>query len=536
MASNRRPLPTTRRELLIAGTLAASAAYVPTAWGARLLDAPARVGAGRFRDGVASGEPTADGITLWSRLTTDHARSGAQLIVAEDEGLTRTVATAVVGTSQTVDGSLKTRITGLKPHTTYYYAWRSREDVSPTGRTRTAPPADSDIPVRLAYSSCQNYPTGFFTGHADAAKLDDLDLYVQLGDYQYERASMPGNGRTVAGGSVDLASYRALMKLYRADKDLRELHRVHPWIHTWDDHEVANDYTDNAPAPSALQKAAGYRVSFEWMPRMTMPSERYRVYGNRGLGRMCDVFLLDLRQYRTGEGDGQPRRIAGRAQLDALKAHLTASRARWKIVGTPVQLSPLEIAGQPLNPDAWDGFVDERKELLDHIAAGGISNVVFLTGDIHVFMANQVLAQADAGRSIATEFVGGSVTSSGIDSVLGVTPTTVRLANPWIKHFNGMDHGYGRVDLGADAAKVTYRVAAIDRPDAAARTLATFTQPLGANDFTQDGGAAIRAASEGDLPAPLTPRQLRSEAARTTALKVRRQRLERVLRAHGADR
>ena len=518
-----RPKILTRRELVAAGTLLTAAAYVPPAWG-RLLDEKAAVGPGTFEDGVASGEPAADAVTFWGRLTTERPRSGAKLIVAEDEGLTRTVATVVVPTGRAIDGSLKTRVTGLKPNRFYFYKWQSADDTSPTGRTKTAPALDSDVPLALAYSSCQRYPTGFFNGHAEAAALPDLDLYLFLGDYTYEYGPESGARPDDAIPTVDLRSYREVNKLYRADAGLRELHRRHPTVHIWDDHEVADNYSDNAPRPSDLQRTAGYRASFEWMPRMVMPSDRFRIYRQTLLGRQAEVILLDQRQYRTGDGDGQPRRLLGDAQLEFFLGRLRSSTARWKLVANQVMIAPLKAGNQPINPDQWDGYVDDRKRVLDTIADNKLSDVVFLTGDIHTYMANQVLRNADSGPSIATEYIGGSITSEGVPDANGALEAAVMAGNPWIKQFNGTAKGYAQVGLTSQAAKVTYRVSDITKPGAPHSTLAAYTQPLGANDFTRDGGGAVPI----NAPAPPSPtgRAVRSAAAPTAALAARRRTYE----------
>ncbi|HEY2636735.1 MAG TPA: PhoD-like phosphatase N-terminal domain-containing protein, partial [Solirubrobacteraceae bacterium] len=146
----------TRRELI--GATAAGAAFAagPPAWAKRILGGHAGVGPGRFLDGVASGEPSSSAVTFWSKLTTSRPSSGARLVVATDENLSRTVATAVVPTGRSIDGTLKARIGGLKPHSRYYYVWESGEDVSPVGRTQTLVPAGSVQPQTLAISSCQS--------------------------------------------------------------------------------------------------------------------------------------------------------------------------------------------------------------------------------------------------------------------------------------------------------------------------------------------------------------------------------------------
>jgi len=520
-----RPKILTRRELVAAGSLLTAAAYVPPAWG-RLLAEKAFVGPGTFEDGVASGEPAPDAVTFWGRLTTERSRSGAKLIVAEDEGLTRTVATVVVPTGRAIDGALKTRVTGLAPNRFYFYLWQSADAISPVGRTKTAPVADSDVPLNLAYSSCQNYPVGFFNGHVEAAALEDLDLYMFLGDYTYEYGPRAGKvpGRDKPTPSLDLRSHRETIKLYRADPGLRELHRRHPIVHIWDDHEVADNYTENNPAPSTLQRTAGYRASFEWLPRMVMPSDRFRIYRETILGRQAEVILLDQRQYRTGDGDGQPRRLLGDAQLQHFVDRLKGSRARWKIVANGVMIAPLKAGVAPVNLDQWDGYPADRKRVLDTIADNVIDDVVFLTGDIHTYMANQVLRNADNGLPIATEYIGGSITSEGLPDSGGVLETAVLTGNPWIKQFNGAAKGYAQVGLTQEAARVTYRVSDITRAGAPHSTLAAYTQPAGVNDFTRDAGGVgpVNAAA----PAAPTGREVRSGAAPTAALAKRRRRYE----------
>lgn len=522
MPAKSSPRVLTRRRLLVQGSAAgATLAFVPSAWG-RLLTKNAAMGPGTFTDGVASGEPAADAITFWSRLTTDRPVSGARLVVATDEGLDNTVATVVVPTRRTIDNSLKTRVGGLDPDTVYFYGWESKQGNSPVGRTKTAKPASSAAATRMAFSSCQNYPVGFFNGHQEAAALDPLDLYLFLGDYQYEY----DNTETREDGfaTVDLQSYRDRYKIYRADKGLREVHRTQPIVHIWDDHEVEDNYTENNPRPSDLQRAAGYRVSFEWLPRMQFPGEQFRIYNRFQHGRMADVILLDQRQYRTGDGDGQPRQLLGRPQLNFLKTRLKESPSTWKIVGNQVMIAPLLVGaggvGQELNPDQWDGYDAEKDELLDFIAAEEIKNVVFLTGDIHTYMSNEVPqrpAPAGTYTPVASEYIGGSITSSG----LPLPSESVNAANPWIKYFNGADHGYAQIELTAEEASVTYRVSDIQVEGAENRTVSKWRQPVNTNTPIQDAGS--RAFRSG----PLAPEQPTSDNAENLALRKRRARWER---------
>jgi alkaline phosphatase D len=516
----------TRRELTFAGSGLLLAAQVPNAWGARLLSTKAAVGRGTFEDGVASGDPAPDAVVFWGRLTTEQQRSGAELVVAEDPDLKRTVATAIVPTSRSVDGALKARITGLKPDTVYHYVWRSADDVSPVGRTKTAPAPDSDAPLRLAFSSCQNYPVGFFTGHQDAAKLDVLDLYLFLGDYTYEYGPETGftPERGVPAPTVDLKSYRERLKMYRADPGLRELHRLHPVAHIWDDHEVADNYSDNGPRPSDLQRAAGYKASFEWLPRLPSAGQRYGIHRTYRLGRMADVILLDQRQYRTGDGDGRPRSMLGEQQQAWFLEQLRTSAARWKIVANQAMFVPLGVAGAGVNNDQWDGYPEDQAAVRATLA--GVPNTIFVTGDIHTYFTARVLAQGSSGPSVATEFVGGSITSSGFPGLAGVESAAITAANPWITYTNGADHGYAQLDLAADAATVRYRVGPISTPTATMRTLAEYRQPTGANDYET---VSQQPSGVPTLAAPRTGAAVRSQTA-DGALARRRRRHEKLVR------
>jgi phosphodiesterase/alkaline phosphatase D-like protein len=515
----------TRRQLVVAGSGAHAGAYVTPSWARRLVSVDARIGPGSFADGVASGEPATDAITLWSRLTTEAQRSGARLVVARDEGLTQVVRTVVVPTSASVGGALKARVDGLEPDTVYHYAFESADGHSDVGRTKTAPPPDSDTPLRLGASSCQNWPAGFFTGHRDAAQ-QELDIYCFLGDYTYEYGPETGSqaGRDDPAPSTDLESYRAKLKLYRSDAGLRELHRLNPVTHIWDDHEVADNYSDNDPRPSDLQRANGYQASFEWLPRLADPTERYRIYRSHRVGQL-EVFLLDQRQYRTGDGDAQPRSILGRKQLDWLKAQLAASTARWKVIANQAMYVPLGAAGQGVNSDQWDGYPDDRRELLDVLKR--TPNTIFLTGDIHTFFTARVLENLSTGPPVATEYVCGGITSSGFPSLSGATTVAIQAANPWITYANGTDHGYGLLDLGTAETRIAYRAAAIDTPDAEARDLCVYRQPAGANDYetvTQGEARSER------FPAPPPPAALRSAGAPNRALAARRRAHERLER------
>jgi phosphodiesterase/alkaline phosphatase D-like protein len=478
----------TRRELIGAAAAGAAFAAVPPAWAKRILSTRAGVGPGTFLDGVASGEPSTTAVTFWSKLSTTRPTSGARLIVARDEDMRRTVATAVVPTGRSIDGTLKARIGGLKPHSRYYYVWESGDDVSPVGRTQTLVPPTSNQPQLLAISSCQHYSFGYFRAHADAA-AQDLDLCVFLGDYIYEvkRQPSPNEPRIDPIEATDLRSYRAKYRLYRGDDGLRELHRLHPAVHIWDDHEVANNYTDNRPAPSPMQRAAAYRVAFEWLPRNVFPRERFRIFKRISLGAHADLFLLDERQYRSVNADGNPVLILGERQMQWLIAGLKASKAQWKIIANQVVIAPMDF-GSGQGEDSWGGYDDSRTRLLGEIERAGISNVVFYTGDAHVFMMNLLASDANvfrddpSHRPSAIEYVGGSVTSQASDRA----EAEVQAQNPWIRMYNGTNHGYALVSASGSDLVTEYRRSELTNPIGGTATFERFTQPAGSNSPTRE--------------------------------------------------
>jgi len=478
--------PTTRRELVVAATATALTAAVPPVWG-RMTSRRARLGPGRFLDGVASGEPSPTAVTFWSKLRTDRPRGGARLIVATDEGLDDVVATAVVPTGPGIDNTLKTRIGGLEPATEYFYAWESTSDHSPTGRTRTRPPDDSATGVRVGYSSCQHYSFGYFSPHQHAA-AEELDLYVFLGDYVYEK------GRTITGSlrldrtdAVDLRSYRRKYRTYRSDPGLRELHRLHPVVHIWDDHEVFNNYSRNAPPLSASQRTAGYRAAFEWLPRMAYPRDRYRIYKRMHLGAHVDLFLLDTRQYRTGDGDGRARHILDEKQMQWLIRGLKASKARWKVIANQVVITQ-DPFGTGESTDQWDGYPGDRFRLLSEIERAGLRDVVFITGDAHVYLCSLLGTDFEAVATdprrvpAGVEYVGGSISTPGVLR----DEAEARLYAPWIQQFNSRDHGYA-IFAANDGALVTeFRRSDLSSSGGGTVPFERFVQPAGVNRVARE--------------------------------------------------
>ena len=457
------------------------------------------LGGGRFAEGVISGDPTPKGITLWTRVSDVEGAGTVELEVARDRGFRKVVARDLVKTSGRIDHSVKARVGGLRPHEQYYYRFSTRGENSPVGRFRTALPPDSRQPVRFAFFSCQDYTFGYFNAHNLLAE-EDIDFVVNLGDYIYAEAYyQPGDA--FAGVRVDpvgyaetLEQYRAKYKLYRTEAALRRVHAKFPMISIWDDHEVQDNYVGGAGPTGGLppelrytqqRKAAGYRAYFESMPTYPVGGARDRIYTALRFGRTVDLLLLDQRQYRADQPCGddqlgppcadleQPRNFLGARQLGFVKKRLASSPAAWKVIANQVMIMPtLYPGGDYIGFDSWQGYPLERRDLLQHIRRRKIKDVVFVTGDIHTFVAGDVRVNNTDTVPVATEFVGGSITSPGLGEGGGgvlpganplnpQTPESIvdllRSTNPWAADADFDHHGYGLVTATEKGLTCTLR-------------------------------------------------------------------------------
>ncbi|WP_148668639.1 alkaline phosphatase, partial [Streptomyces sp. WAC05950] len=429
--------------------------------------------------------------------------------VASDQAFSQVVAGGTVTASAAADHTVKVDVRGLRPQTPYWYRFTAGSAVSPVGRTLTTPGHDVTTPgVRFGVVSCANWESGYFSAYRHLAARTDLHAILHLGDYIYEYQSggYPEAKYTVRQHEpkheiVSLADYRTRHGKYKTDADLQALHHAHPVIAIWDDHEFANDmwsggaenHSPGAEGDWAARAEAAKQAYFEWMPVRT--STAGTVYRRLRFGTLADLHLLDLRSFRSqqakvgsGAVDDPERTITGRAQLDWLKSGLAGSDATWKLVGTSVMISPVAFGSLPahllaplakllglpeggiaINVDQWDGYTDDRKELLGHLKDRNVKNTVFLTGDIHMAWANEVpvnMATYPGSGTAATEFVVTSVTSDNLDDILHVLPDTLSLvaesaikaANWHVKWLDMDAHGYGVLDVTPERSQMDYYV------------------------------------------------------------------------------
>jgi alkaline phosphatase D len=508
--SSRRDFLRTLAALGAAGTLPACAA------------APARGAGDPFSLGVASGYPTPSGLVLWTRLAPDPARGDGGLDpvalpvrweVAEDESMRRVVASGAVEASPAWAHSVHVEVEGLAPDRWYAYRFAALGAQSAVGRARTAPMPDAR-PGRLkfAFASCQQYEQGYYGAYRHI-NADAPDLVAFLGDYIYE--SSWGRNHVRSHGAPEpttLAEYRARYALYKGDADLQAAHAACPWIVTWDDHEVDNDYANDRPEDGMpreaflARRAAAYRAFYEHMPlpaRMRPEGPDMRIYTELDWGALARFFVLDDRQYRSHQAC--PRRLRsggsnvvdvaaceaiadpartmlGAAQERWLEGALVSSRARWNLLAQQTLMAQRDQAPGPARrawTDGWDGYPAARKRLLDALARQRVANPVVIGGDVHMFYVADLKADFDDPRSpvVASEFVGTSITSQGpaqkrIDEMLP--------ENPHIRLADSRYRGYVRVEVTPDAMRADLRaMETVAHPDAACRTLASFVVEAG---------------------------------------------------------
>jgi len=488
-----------------------------------------------FRHGIASGDPIAGAVLIWTRVTQgDDYLPGSgrgkdvavRWQVAKDAVFRRVVKAGETTARRDRDHTVKVDVTGLDPGTTYHYRFKALGDVSPTGRMRTAA-ATGELQrnLRFGLASCANWEAGHFSAYGFMAEREDLEFILHMGDYLYEYGpgtyGEEGIGRVHSPDHeiVSLADYRVRHAQYKTDPDLMAAHSMHPFISAWDDHEVTNDtWREGAEnhqedeGDFVKRRNRAYRAYFEWMP-LRKPKPRidpHRIYRRGRFGQLADLHMLDTRQYRDKQPESQSdtsrddpeRTITGDAQMGWLKDGLAADRAQWHLVGNQLMITPWETGEEvPFNVDAWDGYTADRAELLGHVQDKEIQNVVFLTGDIHTSWATEVPIDDNTypvTPAVAVEMVGPSITSDNADEITGSPPRTTSLAleqeiradNPWVKYVELDSHGYSIVDVIKDRLNVDWYFVS-DRTDPNA------TQEFGATFKTDAGSNAV---SAGDGP------------------------------------
>ncbi len=462
-----------------------------------------------FALGVASGYPTTSGITLWTRLTGElpPAAVAVRWEVAADEAFKRVVQAGDALAEADWAHSIHVDVESLEPDRWYWYRFIAGDTSSRTGRTRTAPRPQTSAELRFAFASCQQYEQGYYSAYRHIV-ADAPDLVAFLGDYIYE--SSWGRDHVRAHGSAEpysLDDYRARHALYKSDRDLQEAHAACPWILTWDDHEVDNDYAAERPedgmdrAAFLQRRAAAYRAYYEHMPlpaRMRPRGARMQIYSRLDWGSLARFHVLDCRQFRsvqactrTGRNGGANvveadecsdldsvhRTLLGRRQERWLESGLGASRAAWNVLAQTTRMARFDQRpgpGRRAWTDGWDGYAAGRSRILSHLQGKQIRNPVVLGGDVHSFHVSELKLDFDRTDSpvVAPEFVTTSITSQAWpqERVNRLLPD-----NPHILLADGRYRGYTRVRLTPERWSADLRIIeTVQRPEAPCSTLATY--------------------------------------------------------------
>ena len=494
-----------RRFLAFTGALAGTAMYAQTR-GDLAAAAPPMPGY-PFRLGVASGEPRAHGVSIWTRLAPEPLSKNGGLNaksvqvrweVATDDGFSNVVESGTVAALRDLAHSVHVDVRGLSAGSIYYYRFMAGGEVSPTGRTKTTPVGHVDE-LAFAFASCQAWPDGYYSAYRRMAENEDLDLVIHLGDYIYEYGiPADGGNRNVAVPNLlrddcrTLERYRLQHALHKTDPDLQRVHGDFAWAVTWDDHEVQNDYAGIYPewaetSPSFLRRrAAAYQAWFEHMPvsvRARPDEGDIRLYGRVRYGDLVQFNVLDTRQYRDDQpcGDGEQFRCdanftatkLGDRQRRWLLRGMDDSTARWNVLAQGTMMGELKHnpEGTYFWQDAWDGYPGERSRILQAIADMGVSNPISIAGDWHSTFVHNLKAdyETDGAPVVATEFVGTSITTNGDGLVYGPYYAPMVPFNENIEFFDGDRRGYVLCRLDHETWNTEFRmvesVADADAPE-----------------------------------------------------------------------
>jgi alkaline phosphatase D len=448
-----------------------------------------------FSLGVASGRPRADSVVLWTRLlfSEEDRAAGTEALrvdveVFADANLKRRVQKTEVLTDAHRAHSVHLHVQHLQPSTDYWYRFRQGDGYSPVGHTRTAPALNADVrELRIALSSCQHYEQGQYIAHTEIAK-QKLDFVLFMGDYIYESSNPQYAIRKHSGEEPKtLAQYRERYEQYKRDPMLQAAHAAHPWVLMWDDHEVVNDYANDIdrnytdPQQFLMRRAAAYQAYFEHQPVLLGPDANnpanMHLYEQLSWGKLADVWTLDCRQYRSAQACRDPVRGGGRMvmQCDELNDpvrtmlgaiqekwitdSLSQSKRQWKLVAQATQISPTNVpapVGRSYWSDAWDGYPEARKRLLQTVVDAKLSNVVTLGGDVHCNVAANLRLESNNPQSpiVASEFVTTSITSRGLGDKAAAV---IRESNADLLHYRSDERGYSLITVTPKEVRCDFR-------------------------------------------------------------------------------
>lgn len=477
-----------RRQFLVltGSSLAALSGAVSDRVDAREWVAPSHLATNPFTLGVASGDPTASSICLWTRLAPDPLGDGGmpglpalvEWVISPNPDFSGELRSGLSHAWPEFAHVVKPQVDGLEPDRRYYYRFRFGLHESRIGQFRTAPAQEDSRPVRFAVVSCNRYEDGWFHAFRHV-KEDKVDFVFHAGDYIYEKDSRADRMRPHGERECfTLQEYRRRYALYRLDPDLQDLHAATAFVSTWDDHEVAGNWAGTADkwgtpdAVFATRRAAAIQAYWEAMPfavPMPEPGGELKLYRCFSYGANVDFLVLDTRQYRSDQacGDittalceearGPGRTMLGREQQRWLEEELLRTSGAWKVIGQQVPSFLMDYdPDEPLvvSMDKWDGY-PEAQETFDRLLSEAGSQCVTLAGDAHQHIAAQRRHQG-TGEAAGADLVVSSVTSGGNGQRRDDAWETLQASNPDLL-YNSRRRGYILIEVGPERMDVEFR-------------------------------------------------------------------------------
>lgn len=496
-----------------------------------------------FPQSVASGGPTPEGVLIWTRISPEAYDSiePLGLAVAADQSFENVIHRGIINSEEIIpehDYTVTVDIDGLlSSNDEYFYRFTYGGVRSHVGRCQTLPRSDaSPESVKFAVLTCQDYQNGYYGAYSHVAD-ENIDFLIHLGDFIYESAAgqykAPG-GKEYPDRSLVLPSghdlahtiedYRYLYNTYRSDPFLQRALEQHTLIAGWDDHEIANnrywDYETDSPKlppypkgddPSFAMRvtAAGIQAWVEQMPaRVEYNPEKENLHEQFVLrrrfqfGDLATLALTDERLFRDPppskyDGDRSKRTMLGNDQLQWFLDAIDSAQTIWNVWANEVLTMSLKIGAADaefyLNKDAWDGYRDEREQIMQHLARDGIENFITLTSDMHSYMAGYQQTGYDLfenDKAVGVEFMTPAVTSANLAeyvpgsetlSWFDISELVVTITNPHVEFFNSRNWGYSVVEFTPEECTYTaYSVdKTVDSPNAEKRRLRTLRVPEG---------------------------------------------------------
>ncbi len=474
-----------------------------------------------FTLGVASGDPLPNAVVLWTRLAPDPlAEDGlggmpdqevdVRWEMARDDGFTDIVRSGVAVAATDHAHAVHVDVDGLELATDYRYRFTVGDHTSPAGRTRTLPSGSPDR-FQVGVVNCQWFEAGAYAAYRHLLD-EDLDVVLHLGDYIYEfPGAAEGERTTLPTHELEtLTDYRLRYASYRLDEDLRNAHHRYPFVLTWDDHEVANNYSGDAlrdapdsPDAARSRKVAGYQAWWEHLPVRAGPpvDGELAVHQHFDVGDLARIYMLDQRQYadlppcRDGGPEAEDfgdcaerlddRSLLGSEQETWFTDATEGSRATWNLVGNPVVLGGIDGGNAADGPayylDSWDGYPTARHRLIEQLAK--VSNPVVLTGDYHAGMLIDVHERPFEQDSslVAPELMAPPISSQ-------LFPADITGQSPQVRQqING--HGYLAVEVTPERVHARFRILDdVADPSSAISTRLTCTIEAGSPQALLDEG------------------------------------------------